>query len=128
MPFVSTRPLRAGSDREMKLRYRSLARRAPGGIIECFEIFSDGPRVGPSPPSQVAGPEAERCLLASAAMRLASAAKAAPSTSPSDTQRRTTVSDSLRNRSQSRKRPCLFLRTSNDPALRRRVRVGKTSV
>src|SRR4029078_2993502 len=54
-------------------------------------------------------PAAERCLLASAASRLASTAKAVPSTSPSAMQRRTTVSNSLRNRSQSRKRPCLFL-------------------
>src|SRR5476649_2332576 len=54
-------------------------------------------------------PAAERCLLASAAIRLASTAKAAPSTSPSAMQRRTTVSNSFRSRSQSRKRPCLFL-------------------
>ena len=54
-------------------------------------------------------PTAERCLLASAAIRLASTAKAAPSTNPSAMQRRTTVSNSLRSRSQSRKRPCLFL-------------------
>src|SRR5712675_194343 len=48
-------------------------------------------------------PAAERCLLASAAIRLASTAKAAPSTSPSAMQRRTTVSNSFRSRSQSRK-------------------------
>src|SRR5271168_1166093 len=54
-------------------------------------------------------PAAERCLLASAAIRLASTAKAAPSTSPSAMQRRTTISNSFRSRSQSRKRPCLFL-------------------
>ena len=34
-------------------------------------------------------------------------------TNPSDMQRRTTVSNSLRSRSQSRKRPCLFLETHN---------------
>jgi hypothetical protein len=54
-------------------------------------------------------PAEERCLLASAAIRLASTAKAVPSTNPSAMQRRTTVSNSLRSRSQSRKRPCLFL-------------------
>src|SRR3984893_10045365 len=54
-------------------------------------------------------PAAERCLLASAAIRLASTAKAVPSTNPSAMQRRTTVSNSFRSRSQSRKRPCLFL-------------------
>src|SRR3954468_17983651 len=52
-------------------------------------------------------PAAERCLLASAAIRPASTAKAAPSTNPSAMQRRTTVSNSFRSRSQSRKRPYL---------------------
>jgi hypothetical protein len=41
----------------------------------------------------------ERCLLASAAIRLVSTAKAAPSTSPSAMQCRTTVSNSFRSRS-----------------------------
>jgi hypothetical protein len=54
-------------------------------------------------------PAAERCLSASAAIRLASTAKAAPSTNPSAMQRWTMVSNSFRSRSQSRKRPCLFL-------------------
>src|SRR4029077_5226445 len=48
-------------------------------------------------------------MRASAAIRLASTAKAAPSTNPSAMQRSTTVSNSLRSRSQSRKPPCLFL-------------------
>jgi peptide/nickel transport system substrate-binding protein len=46
--------------------------------------------------------------VTSALIKLASAAKRSPPTSPSAMQRRTVVSNSLRRRSQSRKRPCRF--------------------
>lgn len=58
-------------------------------------------------PSQSTSPATARCLLASAAIRLPSNTKAAPVTNPSAMQRCTTVSNSLRSRSQSRN--CLFL-------------------
>ena len=52
----------------------------------------------------------DRCLLASAAIKLASTAKASPPTIPSFMQRGTTVSNSLRSRDRSpRKRPWRFL-------------------
>src|SRR5580704_5018751 len=53
-------------------------------------------------------PSTERCLFASALIRLASTAKPSPPTSPSAMQRRTVVSNTLRSRSLSRKRPCRF--------------------
>jgi hypothetical protein len=55
--------------------------------------------------STASEPSAERCLLASALIRLASTAKPSPLTRPSAMQRRTVVSNSSRRRSLSRKRP-----------------------
>src|SRR6202035_1384220 len=49
-----------------------------------------------------------RCRLASALIMLASTAKPSPPTSPSSMQRSTVVSNTLRSRSLSRKRPCRF--------------------
>lgn len=51
----------------------------------------------------------ERCLLASAAMRLASTANPSAPTRPSSMQRSTTLSNRRRSASLSRKRPCRFL-------------------
>src|ERR1700745_4329946 len=51
----------------------------------------------------------ERCLLASAAIKLASTANPSAPTSPSAIQRSTTVSNRWRSKLLSRKRPCRFL-------------------
>jgi hypothetical protein len=50
----------------------------------------------------------DRCLLGSAAIKLASTANPSALTRPSATQRCTTLSNSRRNVSFSRKHPCLF--------------------
>src|SRR5215213_2543911 len=109
MPFISAVHCAAGSDLEMNFGTVSLA--APQAASSRVSRYSRTDRrvLAMASQSTSSDPAAERCLLASAAIRLASTAKAAPSTNPSAMQRRTTVSNSLRSRSQSRKRPCLFL-------------------
>lgn len=59
--------------------------------------------------STCSAPSAERCVFASALMRLASTAGPSLPTRPSSMQRRTVVSNNSRSRSLSRKRPCRFL-------------------
>ena len=82
------------------------ARRTPGGRIQRIEILPAGSaRPGNALPVNLTSNA--RCLLASAAIRLASNTKAAPVTNPSAMQRCTTVSNGLRSRAQSRN--CLFL-------------------
>jgi hypothetical protein len=73
---MSAGPLRGWIRPGDELRDR-LAGRAPGSLIQGIEIFPDGPaRPGDGLPVDSSDPAAKRCLLASAAIRLASTAKA----------------------------------------------------
>ena len=92
-----------------ELRYR-LAGCAPGSLIQGIEIFPDGSaRPGDGLPVNVIRPGRRALLVGIGSNQAGIDRKAAPSTSPSAMQRRATVSNSFRSRSQSRKRPCLFL-------------------
>ena len=99
----------AGSDREVNFGSTGLAapkaassstarysRTARGACAGSIAAESDSPR------------GVERCLFASAWIRLASTAKRSPPASPSAMQRRTVASNTWRSRSLSRKRPCRF--------------------
>ncbi len=76
----------AGSDRRDELRRRP-ARCAPGRIVERVEVLRTDRRLRQGRPSHISEASAERCLLASALIRLASTAKPSPPTSPSAMQR-----------------------------------------
>ena len=99
----------AGADLEMNFGTVSLAAPQAASSRVSENSRTDRRVLAMVPMRPSSDPTAECCLLASTAIRLASTAKAAPSTNPSAMQRRTTVSNSLRSRSQLRKRPCLFL-------------------
>jgi hypothetical protein len=77
-------------------------RPAEGRVIEERQILCDGPTGRRIKSSTLPTP---RLRCASATMMLTSTAKASPPTIPSFTQRAATVSNSLRRRSPSRKRP-----------------------
>jgi hypothetical protein len=122
MTFVSAGPLHGRIRLGDELRDR-FARRTPGGRIQRIEILPAGSaRPGNALPVNLTSNA--RCLLASAAIRLASNTKAAPVTNPSAMQRCTTVSNGLRSRAQSRN--CLGeSRVVRAP--RRRGRADRTS-
>jgi hypothetical protein len=105
MTFVSAGPLhgRIRLGDELRDRFARRTQAASSSVLR----YSRPDRRVLAMPSQSTSPATARCLLASAAIRLASNTKAAPVTNPSAIQRCTTVSNSLRSRSQSQN--CLFL-------------------
>ena len=105
MPFERTGPLCGGVRLRDELR-PDLAGSAPSSLVQRVQILPDRARVAAIASQSISSDAAaERCLFASALIKLASAAKPLPPTSPSAMQRRTVVSNSSRSRSQSRKRP-----------------------
>jgi hypothetical protein len=105
MALECSRPLRSGIGARDELRF-DLAGRAPCGLSSVSRYSCTERRVAPSADqSRACEPGIERCLLASAAIRVASTAKPSPPTRPSSMQRLTTVSKTWRKASLSRKRP-----------------------
>src|SRR5271163_2852838 len=104
-PAIRTCPARAGSAGEINFGTTGVA--APNAASSRTARYSRTAWFAASG-ARHSLPGTLRCRLASALIMLASTAKPSPPTSPSAMQRRTVVSNTLRNRSLSRKRPCRF--------------------
>ena len=108
MSFVSAGPLCRRVGRRDELRH-GLAGRAPCGLVQSVGVPSrTARRLARLRQSVCSALETDLCLLASAAIRLASTANPSPPTNPSSIHRLTTVSKTYRNASLSRNRPCRF--------------------
>src|SRR5262249_16212465 len=101
-PAHRTGPLRGRISRRDELRCH-IARRTKIGIIKGRQIFSRGAARGLGDACLLPF-DADRCLLASATMRLASTANPSPPTKPAAIQVSTTYSKTRRNASLSRNR------------------------
>ena len=108
MSFVSAGPLCRGSAGETNFGTVSLA--APHAALSRVSRYSRTARRLAARLRQFvcSALETDLCLLASAAIRLASTANPSPPTNFSSIQRSTTVSKTCRNASLSRNRPCRF--------------------
>lgn len=115
MAFTGSGPLAAGSDDEMNFGVAGEA--ASNAASSRTARYSRTERLASSLASHSA-PGTERCLLASVAMRLASAAKRSLPTSPCARQRSTTVSNRCRRMSLCRSR----LTSHRRPILRKSFR------